>query len=83
MADEPHRFDAAEHDSNAEDPMFRADTYSEIRNPGSHGDGASPGAPHPEQRPHNREVENEMVEEPDDEGEPPRPATEPDRDTPS
>ncbi|WP_164857299.1 hypothetical protein [Sphingomonas crocodyli] len=32
---------------------------------------------HPDDRPHNREVEDEMIKKPRQEGEPPRPATEP------
>jgi hypothetical protein len=58
-----------------EDPDLRIDTASEIRRPGSHGGAGAPGR---NPRPKNREVEDEMVKVPKEEGRPPKPATEPD-----
>jgi hypothetical protein len=62
-----------------EDPNFRSDTASEIARPGLHGGAGAPGW---KPRPNNREVENEMVQVPAQEGKPPRPATEPSQDAP-
>jgi hypothetical protein len=56
-----------------EDPNRRSDAISERDKPGLHGGAGAPGwLP----RAKNREVENEMVGEPEKEGEAPKPATE-------
>lgn len=57
-----------------EAPNFRTDTAEEIRRPELHADASSPAQA---KRPKNREVENEMVKAPGQEGNPPRSATDP------